>query len=38
MAKKDVKERKAIEKRIRDLSTGNPEDVSKAFSAELRTR
>ena len=27
----DVKERKAIERRIRDLSTGNPEDISKAF-------
>ena len=26
-----MKERKAIERRIRDLSTGNPDDISEAF-------
>ena len=37
MVKEDVKERKAIKKRIRDLCTGNPEDVSKAFP-DLETK
>ena len=29
-----MKERKAIERRIRDLSTGNPEDISKALETK----
>ena len=31
MAKNRCEQKKAIERRIRDLSTGNPEDISKAF-------
>ena len=32
-----MNERKAIERRIRGLSTGNPEDISKAFP-DLETK